>query len=157
MKITQLSILIIHLPKLTDNKQNEKGFTLIELLTVVIIISILSAIALPSVLSQARRAREASALSDIGAVNRSQQSYRLENSTFANNINSLSVNVPITSNGYTYSFGTISSNLAEFRATPNNTELKAFTGCAIAANSANNTTTSTRVEESVAGGPPPNC
>lgn len=134
-----------------------RGFTLLELIVVVLITGILSAIALPSMLNQANKAREASVLSDIGAVNRSQQAYRLEHSTFANNINSLSINVSSASNGYTYSFGAVSSNIAEFRAAPSSNELKAFTGCATAASGANNTTTSTRIEESIPGSPPPNC
>lgn len=142
---------------LKHQKNFNGGFTLLELIVVVLITAILSVIALPSMLNQANRAREASVLSDIGAVNRSQQAYRLEHPTFANDISSLSINVSNTSNGYTYSFGAISSNIAEFRATPGNTGLKAFTGCATAASGANNTTTSTRIEESGAGGSPPNC
>ena len=65
------------------NKKGNKGFTLIELLVVVIIIGILAAVALPSMLNQAAKARLASAQSQAGAINRAQQTYRLENPTFA--------------------------------------------------------------------------
>jgi type IV pilus assembly protein PilA len=61
------------------------GFTLIELLVVIIIVGVLSAIALPSYLNQAAKARGSEAKSGLGAMNRSQQSYRLENNTFATN------------------------------------------------------------------------
>jgi len=70
-------------------KKREQGFTLIELLVVIIIIGILSAVALPTFLNQAGKARQAGAESIIGAINRGQQAYRVENSTFTANITDL--------------------------------------------------------------------
>ena len=68
----------------TLNKKNaNKGFTLIELLVVVIIIGVLAAISLPNLLGQVGRARQAEARTNLGVVNRAQQVYRLENTTFA--------------------------------------------------------------------------
>ncbi|QDZ40744.1 prepilin-type N-terminal cleavage/methylation domain-containing protein [Euhalothece natronophila Z-M001] len=69
--------------QLLNQKNRQKGFTLIELLVVIIIIGVLSAVALPTFLDQAGRARRAGAESIIGAVNRAQQAYRVENTTFA--------------------------------------------------------------------------
>ncbi len=63
-------------------KKKEGGFTLIELLVVVIIIGVLSAVALPQFLSQAARARQSEAETNLGSLNRAQQIYRLENPTF---------------------------------------------------------------------------
>jgi type IV pilus assembly protein PilA len=64
--------------------RKSEGFTLIELLVVVIIIGILSAIAAPVLLKQIEKGRQTEAKSHLGAINRAQQAYRVENVTFAN-------------------------------------------------------------------------
>ena len=66
--------------KKADNK--ETGFTLIELLVVVIIIGVLAAVALPNLLGQVGKARESEAKTALGALNRSQQVYRMEQGEF---------------------------------------------------------------------------
>ncbi|AUB40864.1 Type II secretory pathway, pseudopilin PulG [Nostoc flagelliforme CCNUN1] len=71
------------LQHILNKKKNEEGFTLIELLVVIIIIGILSAIALPSFLNQANKAKQVEAKTTVGAMNRAQQAYYLENNTFA--------------------------------------------------------------------------
>ena len=69
---------------LSNKKANKNsGFTLIELLVVIIIIGILSAIALPSFLNQAAKARASEARTNVGAMNRAQQAFYLENQRFA--------------------------------------------------------------------------
>ena len=69
---------------LSNKKANKNsGFTLIELLVVIIIIGILSAIALPSFLNQAAKARASESRTNVGAMNRSQQAFYLENQKFA--------------------------------------------------------------------------
>ena len=81
----------------TLNKKNaNKGFTLIELLVVVIIIGVLAAISLPNLLGQVGRARQAEARTNLGIVNRAQQVFRLENSTFATVMTDLPVTVTTT-------------------------------------------------------------
>ena len=62
--------------------KHSQGFTLIELLIVMIFVSILSVIALPLFFQQASRARQTEAETTLGAINRAQQTYRLNSSTF---------------------------------------------------------------------------
>ncbi|MBW4551319.1 MAG: prepilin-type N-terminal cleavage/methylation domain-containing protein [Aphanocapsa sp. GSE-SYN-MK-11-07L] len=108
-----------------------QGFTLIELLVTVLIIGILSAIALPSMLNQANRAREAEAKNYVGAVTRAQQAYRLQNPTFAPTMNDLQIKVPDQSNSYNYAFDSVGVALAQYKASPTQAGLRAFTGCTI--------------------------
>jgi type IV pilus assembly protein PilA len=67
------------------------GFTLVELLVVLIMVGALSAIALPSYLNNASRSRTSEAKANLGAALRSQQSFRIENGTFAADISQLEV------------------------------------------------------------------
>ncbi len=116
------------LQHLTKKKENQ-GFTLIELLVVIIIIGILSAIALPSFLSQAAKARQSEGKSNVGALNRAQQTYYLENLTFTEDINSLGIGIS-NSNNYNYSAAAISSitNDVANKAKARNDNLKGYTG-----------------------------
>jgi type IV pilus assembly protein PilA len=84
-------------------KKSNAGFTLIELLVVIIIVGILSAIALPTFLDQAGKARESEAKTNLGALNRGQQAYRLENGEFASSISDLDVGIQ--DDIYSYSLG----------------------------------------------------
>ncbi len=89
MKATTKAKFLMHLSK----RKQEEGFTLIELLVVIIIIGILSAIALPSFLNQANKARQSEAKTYVGSMNRAQQAYRLENTTFAEDFTTLALGI----------------------------------------------------------------
>jgi len=105
--------------------KNNKGFTLIELTIVLVILGLLSAMALPAYLSQAGKSREAGARRVIGAVNRAQQVYLIENNTFTTNYSDLDgFNQTPTAEGYTFVGAmTITANQAIVEATSTSNDL----------------------------------
>jgi type IV pilus assembly protein PilA len=109
------------------NKDDE-GFTLIELLIVFILIGILSAIALPSFLNQASKAKQSEAKTYVGAVNRAQQTYRMEHSLFAGDIDTLQIGISTSTDHYDYAIAVDTGSATITAAAKDQDALKGFNG-----------------------------
>jgi len=125
------------LQHLNKKKQQDEGFTLIELLVVIIIIGILAAIALPSLLSQVNKGKQAEARQNVGALNRAQQAYFLEQGGFVNDTKSLSalgIGIKTQTVNYTYTITgdagttTIGPQFVTNQAAARNRTLKSYAG-----------------------------
>lgn len=115
-----------------NRRHSETGFTLIELLVVIIIIGILGAIALPNFLNQDVKAKQTEAKQNIALVNKTQNSFRAENSSFATSFNVLAIGSvtgdatgQTTNYDYTIAGGT---ETATIMASARDTAMKSFSG-----------------------------
>lgn len=112
------------LQNLVRKNKSSEGFTLIELLVVIIIVGVLSAIALPSFLNQVGKARNSEAKTNLGALNRAQQSYRLENGSFGA---LASLDATVTGKNFSYAVsGTPSATDANMTGTPVAKDVKGY-------------------------------
>ena len=118
--------LVLYLKGSNINKPKEvanSGFTLIELLVVIILIGILSAIALPSFLSQASKGKQAEAKLYLSSINKAQQAYYLENSSFVTNISEigkLGIGLSRETTNYKYTIEPVEESGVVAIAKPNN-------------------------------------
>lgn len=69
------------------------GFTLMELLIAVVVVGILASIAYPAFTSTIQRSRRADAIAALSALTQAQERYRSNHATYANSLDTLSVNV----------------------------------------------------------------
>ena len=108
-------------------KFREDGFTIIEALVVVIVLSILSTMALPSMLAFSNRARESEARTYVSSINKGQQIYYLQHTSFGNLAN-LAIGISPNTRHYTYASMEDNVNwIANTTATPTGT-MRGFAG-----------------------------
>lgn len=107
-----------------SQKFSRSGFTLLEILVAILIVGILAAIALPSFANQITRSRETKAKVHLSSVNRAQQAYRLESSSFADSLERLGL---LSSDGdYDYTITEASSGQTIVKAQPKDNLLKGY-------------------------------
>ncbi len=143
-----------------NRRQKGDGFTLIELLAVIVIIGILSAIAIPNFLNQDVKAKQSEAKQNIVLVNKTQNSFRAENNSFATSFSVLAIG-SITDNisagsgsttNYTYAL-TGATETASILASPSDPALKGYSGRATRfANGASQSVIGTILCQNIANG-----
>ena len=135
------------------NRKKEEGFTLIELLVVIIIIGILAAIALPSFLNQANKAKQSEGKQYVSSINKGQQAYYAENTTFGSSVEALGIGLKTQTSNYAYEVTTGADAVS--LAKPSNTSaLKGYAGNVFLVASGDAKTTSTILCETTSAGNP---
>jgi type IV pilus assembly protein PilA len=112
----------------------------------IVLLGIISAIALPSFLTQASKAKEAEARSNVGAMTRAQQAYHLEKGSFSNSIEGLSLGIRPETENYRYQIvPQPGSKSVMMTAQAKSETLKSYTGAVFAINKGGEVTTVTGI------------
>ena len=70
-------------------KKTAMGFTLIEVMIAIVIVAIITSIALPSYRSYVLKAKRSAAKSTIASIASRQETYRMDNKTYTNDLSNL--------------------------------------------------------------------
>jgi type IV pilus assembly protein PilA len=109
-------------------KKGDQGFTLVELLVVIVIVGILTAIALPSFLNQSAKAKQVEAKTNMSAINKAQQLWRVERASFTTNFADLALGrlVGASDPAYAYTISSAATVSVVAKATTNQAILKGY-------------------------------
>jgi type IV pilus assembly protein PilE len=94
--------------------RSPRGFTLVELLVVVVIGSILAAVAIPSYTQHVQRSRRSDAQRTISAITQSQERYRSNASSYADDLAKLDMSVGSEHYDYTLGPGVVPGGASSF-------------------------------------------
>jgi type IV pilus assembly protein PilA len=100
-------------------------------ITGILILIILAAIAAPSFFNQANEARESEAKQYVGSINRAQQAYYLESSTFTDDLDKLGLGISSETTNYIYDIELVNRYQVVTTATPKNPNIRGFTGSVV--------------------------
>jgi type IV pilus assembly protein PilA len=92
------TLILRHL--LNKDEDQDQGFALIFL---ALMLGLVSALVLPSFTNQASKARQSEARTYVGAMNRAQQAYQIENNAFTDSLDKLGLGIRSETDNYSYS------------------------------------------------------
>lgn len=99
-------------------KSRTGGFTLIELMIAVTVVAILAAIAVPSYMESIRKSRRSDATTSLAKIQLAQETYRLNNATYAATPATLGLGTTSTEGYYTLAISGNSATAYTATATP---------------------------------------
>lgn len=107
--LSQEADVVPFIPELVPQATHKKrrSFAGVGALTILLVLGIGVFLTLPSLLSCGSKAKQAEARINLGALNRSQQSYYSEFKTFTNSLTDLSIGIKPQSSNYDYSIRTL--------------------------------------------------
>lgn len=101
--------------------------TLTELVVATLVLGILAGVSYPTIVNQQNKARQAEALSTLGAISTGQQLYLHENGLFSSSLDGLGLGIEDSTNNYDYSIDLNSPLETSTSATANRDGIESYT------------------------------